>query len=314
MSSQADPAGVAPASDEVSIDVCVCTYGRSLALARLIESLAVQRGAPRFRVLIADNHETAVEAASIEHLSRVHALELRHVHAPSGNISIARNACLDHARAPFIAFIDDDEIASPDWLARLAAAIEQHDVVFAPVRAQYAADAPGWLRSGDFHSKTPAQPRPGVCNTGHTANVLIRRRCIGTHRFDPALGRSGGEDTVFFALLKRDGARLHVELSAPVFEPVDQARASLRWLMLRAYGSGQAHARMMRVTRMPVGRVVAGAALKLLYCVLAGMLTCWSALRWRRNALRASLHLGVLSGLLGTRSLELYGRDPGMAG
>jgi hypothetical protein len=39
-------------------------------------------------------------------------LDCLYVHAPARNISIARNACLDAADAPLIAFIDDDETAT----------------------------------------------------------------------------------------------------------------------------------------------------------------------------------------------------------
>ncbi len=307
MLSSSGPNCAAPIPTDVVIDVCVCTFQRTDSLHCLLASLAAQRAAPRFRVVIADNHPSPIEAGRIAHWAESLALQVAYVHAPAGNISIARNACLEQASAEFIAFIDDDEVASPDWLALLAHAMQDADVVFGPALAHYDAGMPAWIRQGDFYSKVPAQRRDGSCDTGHTANVLIRRRCIGALRFDPALGRSGGEDTLFFALLKQNGARLRYCASAPVYESIDAARARFSWLCLRAYASGQAHARVLRFSRSRRITQAPLAALKVLYCAIATLSTCWSAIRWRRNALRACLHTGVLTTLLGARDLELYG-------
>jgi succinoglycan biosynthesis protein ExoM len=62
------------------------------------------------------------------------------------NISVARNACLDAATAPLVAFIDDDEVASPEWLVALVGTWESSnaDVVLGPVQALYGARLCGW--------------------------------------------------------------------------------------------------------------------------------------------------------------------------
>jgi succinoglycan biosynthesis protein ExoM len=307
MPPSSDPNCVVPIATDAVIDVCVCTFQRTDSLSRLLASLAAQRAAPRFRVVIADNHPSPVEAERVAQWAESLALPVAYVHAPAGNISVARNACLDYARAEFIAFIDDDEVASPDWLALLVDAMQDADIVFGPAQARYSADMPAWIHQGDFYSKVPAHGSDGSCDTGHTANVLIRRRCIGALRFDPALGRSGGEDTLFFALLKQNGARLRYCASAPVYESIDDARTRFSWLCQRAYASGQAHARVLRFRRRSRLAEAPLAALKVLYCAIAALSTCWSAVHWRRNALRACLHLGVATTLLGARDLELYG-------
>jgi succinoglycan biosynthesis protein ExoM len=234
-------------------------------------------------------------------------LRIEYIHAPADNIALARNACLDHASAPLLAFIDDDEVADADWLAQLHAGLQSLDVVFGPVRALYVDAAPEWMRRGDFHSKTPARHRDGRCETGHTANVLLRRSCIGTRRFLPSLGRSGGEDTMFFAMLKHDGARLGYCARAEVKEVVTADRAKFGWLCRRAYGSGQAHARMLLFRQHSRARLVPVAASKLAYCVLATLVCIWSGVRWRRQVLRGSLHLGVIATALGVTDVEFYG-------
>ena len=44
------------------------------------------------------------------------AIDISYIHAPARNISIARNACVEAATGKWIAFIDDDELASENWL------------------------------------------------------------------------------------------------------------------------------------------------------------------------------------------------------
>lgn len=302
--------GAASASDEakgcVLIDVCVCTYRRSLPLHRLLESLAAQKDAPPFRVLIADNQDEPVEAEQVAELARLLPLRIKYIHAPSGNIALARNACLDHAHAPLIAFIDDDEIAEVDWLAQLYRSLQSLDVVFGPVQAQYATDTPEWMRRGDFHSKVPVLRRDGRCDTGYTANVLLRRECVGARRFLLALGKSGGEDTMFFALLHRDGARLGYCATARVIEPVEPTRANFRWLCRRAFASGQAHARTQLALRQHRARLVPLAAVKFLCCAVASLVCLWSPVHWRRQWLRGRLHLGVIATALGAVDIEIY--------
>ena len=115
-----------PASALREVDVCVCTFQRP-SVADLLASLAkveLPQGW-RMRVIVADNDDTPSAKERVERGFAEHGLHGRYVHAPARNISIARNACLDAASAPFAAFVDDDETVRPDWLARLIARAEE---------------------------------------------------------------------------------------------------------------------------------------------------------------------------------------------
>lgn len=294
-------------SEPVAVDICVCSFRRTAALERLLRSLVAQRGAPPFQVIVADNHSEPELAARIAEWRTQLGLRLHYVHAPERNISIARNACLDAAQASWLVFVDDDEIAEPDWLATLLRAGNQADVVFGPVLAIYGQLMPLWLREGDFHSKQPVLNRNAACDTGYTANVLIRRSAIGACRFDPKLGRTGGEDTLFFAQMAAEGARLRYCAGALMHEPVPAERASLRWLSRRAFASGQAHARVLRLAGPTPMLAFPLAALKAGYCTMMTLLTLPRAVAWRRHFLRGRFHLGVLSGLFGGSAREIYG-------
>lgn len=295
----------------VRIDVCICTYQRSSSLQALLHSLAAQQDAPAFRVLLVDNNPLPQEQQVATTLASQLRLPLDYVHAPAANIALARNACLEHARAELLAFVDDDQLAHPHWLARLNTCLHNHDVVFGPVRARHAANSPRWLRLGGFHDKQVSTGRDGkVCgNSGYTANVLLRRACLGTLQFDLELGQSGGEDTVFFACLEARAARLGFCADALMEEPVDPRRCRLGWLWRRSYGAGQAHVQALRACGRLRWSLLPLAGLKVLYCTLllpAALLRA-DGIRWRRQTLRAGLHLGVMAAVLGLPGLRLYG-------
>jgi succinoglycan biosynthesis protein ExoM len=290
------------------VDVCVCTFRRA-SLKLTLESLAAQVMTPgaSMRVIIADNDTTDARRAEILATAAHLGLACLYVHAPERNISIARNACLDAAASDWLVFIDDDEVAAPDWFATLLAARAGCDIVFGVSQARYPDPAtPAWIVEGDFHSNR-IEGNDGAAN-GYTANVVMNRAFVVQHglRFAPALGQIGGEDTRFFLEAEIAGARFGYCPAAIVHEDTPAARASLRWLMLRRYRAGQIHHLVMRRRGRPV---VAG----LLALPKAGLLLAGAALLWPwrlrsvRLLLRGTLHIGHLSAVLGFAAYREYG-------
>lgn len=298
---------VNPATDR-AVDVCICTFRRA-SVADLLASLAkLDTPGWRMRVIVADNDDQPTARETVEHAFAVNGLDGRYIHAPARNISVARNACLDAAQAPLIAFIDDDETARPDWLAKLIARHEatQAGVVFGKVKAVYAADAPGWMPAADMHS-TPPPIRNGEIVGGYTCNVLMRRDVVGVLRFDPAYGRTGGEDTKFFTQLQGQNVGMVYADDAVVDEPITQARSSLEWLKTRAYRSGQTWGLVELRNGTAKTALVAGSLAKIAFCLIRAGLTFWSPGRWRRAVVRSRFHAGVMGAAAGKAPLELYG-------
>jgi succinoglycan biosynthesis protein ExoM len=300
------PKAVNAGATPVFVDVCVCTFRRPYVAATLV-SIAAQVLPPhvRMRVIVADNDEQPSARELVERTARERGLDLEYVHAPARNISVARNACLDHARGGWLAFIDDDETASLGWLAALLARAEESgaDVVFGPVNAVYPDGAPAWARAGGFHN-TSVVVSGGRIRTGYTGNVLMRRAKLSPsrHRFNLACGKTGGEDTVFFGQLDDAGLRLAYAPEAVIEEPVPAERVSLRWLARRAFRSGQSHA-MMLASRGRWPGVLRGALalVKLGVCALGTLAALWSPVRWRKWLLRGAVHAGVAARSLGLR-------------
>lgn len=295
------------------IDIAVCTFRRE-ALSETLASLA-RLSVPEqatVRVIVADNDVEPSARARVEAMQAQMQMPIAYVHCPAGNISIARNACLDEADADFVVFVDDDETVEPQWLARLLAEAEKTDadVVLGPVRATYGNDAPGWMRRGDFHSTFPTWV-DGEIRTGYTCNVLMRLAApsIAGRRFDLALGRSGGEDTAFFAAVHEAGGRIAFAENAWVNEPVPAARAQFSWLARRRLRMGQTHGRILAERRDGRARLPAAAlaAAKGAVCFAGAAALVVLPVRRNRFVLRGLLHVGVVGGLFGTRAIEPYG-------
>jgi succinoglycan biosynthesis protein ExoM len=232
-------------------------------------------------------------------------LDLHYVHAPARNIAIARNACLDSVGTRWLAFIDDDEVAEPDWLLHLLAHRHNCEVVFGACQAIYPDDAPRWIASGDFHSNRIGA-REARWN-GYTANALIDLNFVRRVRlqFDPELGVSGGEDTMFFFRASRAGARFAYEPYALVTEPAAPARLNFGWIARRRFRAGQVHYLILREQGRTRDGVPAAVA-KALGCMVFAFLALGDPVRWRGNALRGALHLGVVASALGVPLYREY--------
>lgn len=291
------------------VDVCICTFHRP-AVTEAIASVAAQVPPPA-RILVVDNAEAPEAAERVAQARAATAVPVIYIHAPARNISIARNAGLETATAEWLAFLDDDETAQPGWLAALLAAGEAGgcDAVLGPVDAVYPPDAPAWIRQLDAHSTRPVRVA-GEIRKGYAGNVLLRRAAVARMglRFDPALGRSGGEDDRFFYNLTDAGGAIGYAPDALALEPAPRQRLSLGWLSRRSFRVGQTHGARLAEARGLGGRIVqaAIAAGKVGVCALAAALNVpWTARR-NRWLLRLCLHAGATARLAGRRELQMY--------
>ena len=293
-----------------TVDIAICTFRRPQLRQTLASVAALETEGLAVRVIVSDNDTGPSAQALIEAERGAFPFPLTYLHSPAQNISLARNACLDAAAADFIAFVDDDETVTPGWLTALIAQAEATgaDVVLGPVRALYGEDSPPWIARGDFHSVKPVFVGDQI-ETGYTCNALIRRTpAVAPLRFDLALGRSGGEDTDFFYRLRAKGSRIAYAPEALVEEVVPGHRARLSWLISRRFRAGQTHGLcLMRVRRVSALQAAGLASAKVVHCLVMTSVTVLSPVRWRRNLLRATLHMGVLGGILGVRQQVQYG-------
>lgn len=226
---------------DLELSVCIVTYRRPPALARLLRSLERQAGElPAFEVLVVDNDaEGSVASICAEFEAR---LPLRYVIEPRRGISHARNRSVQASRGRYLAFLDDDHEVGPDWLATLyAASIESGaDGVFGPVRTRIEGELPMWVRDIGFFDYPPATVGAAIpWYWTRTANACIRRAALpDAAPFDASLALIGGEDVDLFARMARRGASL-IAVGAPAIQHMRPlARANASWMIRRSFRNG----------------------------------------------------------------------------
>jgi succinoglycan biosynthesis protein ExoM len=297
-------------SKAIELTVCICTFRRPSVLSA-IGSIAKQSELPnlKVRILVVDNDsEPTARNIVTEFRSRTD-IHVDYKHVAGQNISVARNAGLDAATTPWLVFVDDDEYASTNWLAELVASRDGANAVFGPCEAIYSEGTPNWIRQGDYHSNRITER--GRITTGYTSNVLIDMAFVRRHglRFDPELGRTGGEDTMFFHAMYRKGGVLRYASRAIVYESVVPSRANFAWVVKRRYRAGQARALVSyRCDPAEYIRLSLTAPFKVVVCVVISGLMIPRRARAIWWLMRGVFHLGTISYALGIRVHEEYGK------
>ena len=107
------------------ISVIMLTYNRENFISRAIESILDQTFQD-FEFIIVDNGSTDKSGQIAEEYAQ-RDKRIRVIHRERGNIGAGRNTGLDVAKGNYIAFIDDDDWAEPDFLEFLYnLSIENH--------------------------------------------------------------------------------------------------------------------------------------------------------------------------------------------
>jgi succinoglycan biosynthesis protein ExoM len=245
------------------ISVCVCTYKRPDLLARLLDALANQivDAAFAFDVVVVDNDSDRSSEEVVRSNALSKDIEVSYYGEPERNISLARNRAVRNAAGNLIAFIDDDERPVSDWLVHLYRTMKRHgaDAVLGPVIPDFPAAAPSWLKKGRLFDRK-RHPTGSSISAGdaRTGNVLMDRSLFaeGQLWFDPAFGRTGGEDSDFFARQFREGRVFVWCDEAIAYEAVPSERCKALFHVRRLWRAGTLHGEWIRDGRRPGGAVL----------------------------------------------------------
>ena len=211
-----------------------------MLLRRLLTALTCQNANSLFTysIVIADNDIQESAKQLVHEFMAVSEIEITYCIEPRKSISYARNKGLEYARGDAIAFIDDDEFPSPDWLLLMYKALIRYQSagVLGPVKPFFDSKPPAWLIKGGFYNRP--EHRTGFImpsNECRTGNVLIYKRIIeklGT-AFRSEFG-AGGEDRDLFRRLISMGNRFIWCNEAAVFEIIPPHRWKRTFLMRAA--------------------------------------------------------------------------------
>jgi GT2 family glycosyltransferase len=222
-----------------SFSVVVCTYNGSASLRECLRGVLALRY-PHYEVIVVCDGCSDDSAAIASAHEGVRVIE-----TPNRGLAAARNTGLQAARGEIIAYIDDDAVPDPDWLAHLAATFASGPYAAAggpnvlppgsSAVAQCVANAPG----GPTHvllSDRDAEHIPG-CNMAIRAAAL---REIGG--FDTQFRAAGDDVDVCWRLLDH-GRRIGFSPGAVVCH---HRRATVSGYLRQQRGYGKAEALLER--------------------------------------------------------------------
>ena len=221
-----------------SVTVAICTRDRPDRLARCLRSireLGVPDGMSAPEILVVDNappdDRTRGTVAAMP--------GVRYAREPRAGLDFARNRALHEATGDWLAFLDDDVVADPGWLAGLTEAVAVHPdaeavtglvLPFAlETEAQILFEQAGGFRRGFLPLRYQGSARPGDAYYpvgagifGAGANMAFRRdTLLRLGGFDEALDTGpplpGGGDLDIFYRVVRSGAPLVYWPAALVF-------------------------------------------------------------------------------------------------
>jgi glycosyltransferase involved in cell wall biosynthesis len=245
-----------------SVVICAYTFERWNELLLAVESLQAQLLKPLEVIVVIDHNadlflkaSSVFEGQALENACDVRVLENRFERGLSG----ARNSGLQATRGDVIAFLDDDAMAAPDWLERLAAAYTDPNTfgVGGRIVPNWRGPSPDWFPQefywviGCTYLGLPEQTGPVRNMIG--ANMSFRREVFDGLGFRSGLGRIGtvplgGEETdlCIRAARKFPNSQILYEPSASVQHLVTPERAHWRYFLRRCYAEGLSKAAISR--------------------------------------------------------------------
>jgi glycosyltransferase involved in cell wall biosynthesis len=112
-----------------ALSLIVCTYNNCRQLETALASIAAQRLASdtAFDLLVVDNNCTDDTATVVDAFAQANpALAVRRIHESRQGLTPARQCGAVHSAAEWIAFVDDDCVLEPDWVAQVLAFTRQN--------------------------------------------------------------------------------------------------------------------------------------------------------------------------------------------
>jgi glycosyltransferase involved in cell wall biosynthesis len=226
----------------IKVSVLIPTFRRPASFLRAARSIFRQQGIGEIELVAIDNSPEGSALDSFRALDAEAPIPFRWAHAPKPGVAQARNVALALARGEYVAWLDDDEEASPRWLAALLAMREQTGAqsVFGPVRAQAPANAPHASFFEELYSRRGPHGS-GTCARAYgIGNSLQPRALFGEAiAFDPRADQTGGEDDKLFAAWSEAGAQFAWAAEALVVEHLTIERTRIGHGLKRAFAYGQ---------------------------------------------------------------------------
>lgn len=234
------------------ITAIICTHNRESYLGIAIDSLLSQT-CENYEIIVVDNASRDGTRKVVE--ARLEDPRLKYVYEPQLGLSVARNRGLQEAKAPLLAYLDDDAVATRDWLIKITqayAANPQLAIAGGKVTLIWPTGRkrPSWLSDnlagalGAYDLGNEAILIQDANLTPRGLNYSIRRSFLeGVGGFDVNLGRVGkkllsNEELYMTELALKQNWQVAYLPEALVAHHVAPERLERSWFLRRSWWQG----------------------------------------------------------------------------
>ncbi len=220
------------------LSVIVATRDRAKFLSRALESLARQRNAPPFEVIVVDNGSRDETPSVVAERRGAADVDVRRLYVPEPNRGAARNAGIAAARGRTVVFVDDDVWLPEGFLAAHASAHPE--------------GSPAHAVSGPIINVPTYEdrPTPSAVNFSNaflcTCNVSVpRSSLVAVGGFDENFKLYGWEDTELGLRLRERGVRRGFAWDAHLYHIKPPQSETLAVVLRKTIERGRMAARLL---------------------------------------------------------------------
>src|ERR1041385_8101321 len=206
--------------DLPDLSVVICTYNRPELLRLALTTLLRQSPANiTYEVVVVDNNSTPETRAGVEEIAQSDS-RVRYVRETRQGNAYARNTGVAEARAPIVAFLDDDVTVRDHWIEIIPRTFKETnaDFIGGKVLPRWEQPPPSWLGVANWapiaaldygDAPVPLTADNPLCLL--TANIAFKKELFAQHgEFSAAVQRTGDsigslEDHEFLMRLMRAG-------------------------------------------------------------------------------------------------------------
>jgi len=283
---------------KIEISVVIATYKRPYLLEGTLAALAAQKLTDPlgWDVVVVDNNSQDETVAVVAAFAKTVSFPVSCVLESRQGLSHARNRGIAAAQGAIIAFIDDDVLPAPDWIARVHQAMQRWGAhgVGGPILPRWEAPPPIWLTSSrHLMGRLAIMDYPDTCVLSYPmrgrpqvwgANMAFRREVFDqVGSFDCERGIVGrklyrGEEVELINRALQHGCRIVYDPAVTVLHRIGPSRMCKGYFRKLEFDAAEGEVDVSRR-----GRSMLGAPLWL-YPAVLGAFSRWMILAASRRA------------------------------
>lgn len=303
-------------NEDLKISVIICSYNREEFITDAMESLYHQTLSKlMYEVIVVDNNSTDnTKQVCLNYIQSHPGYNIYYLEEKQQGASFARNTGAAFAKAPLLAFMDDDAVADKDFLERIISFYKAHSNIGGlggRIIPKYIPAKPKWMSHyvsslvGNFHYSDAIEMfKPGKYPL--ESNMIVTKKDFnevgGFNTLLPGVKgtlRIGGEGKDFFMKLQALDKKIYYDPSIRVQHVVEVKKLTPKYMYRVASGIGRGErVRMLSKSKAAYLKKIAEYLLKLgasfilgiKYTLQGSPAKAWPVIQFRIDALKGLLN------------------------